>query len=336
LPALSAHALDLIAVSTLSGTYQDLSNDTAGLLENGIPGNRLGGLGSAIAYAGGDTFLALPDRGPNAQPFDSNPDDTVSYINRFHTFHLRLQQNVDFNASDVRLTAVRPDPDSASDDSALEPDTVFIADEYGPYVYQFDRITGKRIRAFTLPPAFAVTKLSPVGNNEISGNTSGRVANKGMEGLAITPDGRTLVGAMQSPLIQDGGTNAAVTRIVTIDIRSGAVTHPFLVDERDGNGFEGSATPPLEKRLYRIDINGATDVSRISGEANLSGKQLAKSLFLDIGPVLNNRGIPDSNIPAKIEGIAFGPDVTINGQAEHTLFVTNDNDDTLAAGCIEP
>ena len=31
------------------------------------------------------------------------------------------------------------------------------------------------------------------------------LTNKGMEGLAITPDGKTLVGAMQSPLIQDGG-----------------------------------------------------------------------------------------------------------------------------------
>ena len=28
---------------------------------------------------------------------------------------------------------------------------------------------------------------------EIGGNVSGRVANKGMEGLAITPDGTTLV-----------------------------------------------------------------------------------------------------------------------------------------------
>ena len=44
-----------------------------------------------------------------------------------------------------------------------------------------------------------------------------------MEGLAITPDGRTLVGAMQSPLLQDGGdVKGGVTRIVTIDLTSGA------------------------------------------------------------------------------------------------------------------
>ena len=77
--------------------------------------------------------------------------------------------------------------------------SVFISDEYGPYVYQFDRLTGVRVRSFQLPASFFVTNLSPVGDTEITDNTVGRTANKGMEGLAITPDGRTLVGIMQDP-----------------------------------------------------------------------------------------------------------------------------------------
>ena len=70
--------------------------------------------------------------------------------------------------------------------------------------------TGARLRTFALPAEFAVTQLSPQGDVEIAGNTVGRVANKGMEGLAISPDGRLLFGAMQSPLLQDGGTNGAL------------------------------------------------------------------------------------------------------------------------------
>jgi hypothetical protein len=31
-------------------------------------------------------------------------------------------------------------------------------------------------------------------------------------------------------------------------------------------------------------------------------------------------------VPAKIEGLAFGQDVTVGGQVEHTLYVSNDND----------
>ena len=48
----------LIAIGTVSGLYQDFATQTAGLLENGFPGNRLGGIGSGLAYAGGNTSSA--------------------------------------------------------------------------------------------------------------------------------------------------------------------------------------------------------------------------------------------------------------------------------------
>ena len=59
----------LLAVGTLDQSRDGSWVDVSGLtynLENGVPANSLGGFGSAIAYAGGSTFLALPDRGPNA------------------------------------------------------------------------------------------------------------------------------------------------------------------------------------------------------------------------------------------------------------------------------
>ena len=83
--------VSLLAIGTLDGTT-DLSGLT-NTLENGVPANILGGLGSGIAFAGGDTFLAVPDRGPNAVPFDSNIDNTASYINRFQTLKLNLTAN---------------------------------------------------------------------------------------------------------------------------------------------------------------------------------------------------------------------------------------------------
>ena len=58
------------------------------------------------------------------------------------------------------------------------------------------------------------------GDVEISGNTQGRIANKGMEGLA-SAEGQTLYGAMQSPLEQDGGTDDGYTRIARVDARTG-------------------------------------------------------------------------------------------------------------------
>ena len=52
---------------------------------------------------------------------------------------------------------------------------------------------------------FAIANPSASGAAEIANNSTERVTNKGMEGMAITPDGTALIGFMQSPLAQDGG-----------------------------------------------------------------------------------------------------------------------------------
>lgn len=402
-------SVDLIAIGTISGSISDRSKATAAPLENGVAGNLLGGLGSGLAHAGGDFFVALPDRGPNAVPYDSALDDTVSYINRFQTFELALRRNAAGAALPFSLTpqllattllwtsdplvygngdpegGVGPgapalnrghvsfftgrsdnfDPSKLSTDTLdarLDPESirvsidglrVYVSDEYGPYVYEFDRLTGRRLRTFAIPDAFGVANLSPQGAVEISDNTSGRVANKGMEGLALTPDGKTLLGAMQSPLLQDGGTNGRFTRLVKITIATGAVSeyayeltnigtakkpkfptvsdivavndHEFLVDERDGNGL-ASDNAAVFKQLNHIDIDGATEVTGISGDANLDGTAIPKTLFLDIVATLNAHGIASTEIPAKLEGVAFGRDVVFGGELVHTLYVSNDND----------
>lgn len=145
---------------------------------------------------------------------------------------------------------------------------------------------------------------------------------------------------MQAPLLQDTNKNV---RIVTIDIASGTTheyayklttgsgvseivalnNHQFLVDERDGKGL-GDGTSAVVKQLFKIDIDGAQDVSSMSGD--LSSKAVSKTLFLDVVDKLHSNGVAFDQIPAKIEGLAFGDDVVIDGVTRHTLFITNDND----------
>jgi hypothetical protein len=227
--------------------------------------------------------------------------------------------------------------------------SVFISDEYGPYVYEFKRSSGRRVQAFALPDNLAVSLLSAKGDTEISGNASGRVANKGMEGLAITPNGKMLVGVLQAPLIQDGG---KIIRIVTIDTKTGAThqyayalttgtgvseilavnDHEFLLDERDGKGLGDGplGSSAVVKQIFKIDVTGAADVSLVTGAANLAPFAVAKTLFLDVVKALTLNGVLAIHIPAKLEGIAFGQDVTVNGVPKHTLYVSNDNDYTSA------
>ena len=95
-------SVDLIAIGTLSGT-----SDFSGLsapLENGLAGNILGGMGSGFAWAGGNTFLATPDRGPNATAYNSAVDDTTSYIARFQTVTMNLTANTSGSGLAFNLT----------------------------------------------------------------------------------------------------------------------------------------------------------------------------------------------------------------------------------------
>jgi hypothetical protein len=226
-------------------------------------------------------------------------------------------------------------------------DFVYVSDEYGPFLYQFNRVTGQRIKAFRLPDNLAITHQSPQKDVEIATNSFGRVTNKGMEGLAITPSGRLLVGIMQANLEQDA---KGSLRIVTIDTRTGTTheyayklsdgsgvseilavnEHQFLVDERDGNGFADKplltdkASAAKVKKLYLIDLADAVDVGGVSGD--LTSYAVAKTEFLDIVGALTARGIDARYIPSKIEGVAFGPDVEIAGALQHTLYIANDND----------
>ena len=94
----------LIAIGSINGQYEDFATQTAGRLANNVPGNRLGGIGSGLAHLGGDWFVAIPDRGPNAVPYNSCMDDTVSYINRFHTVHLSLSPSDPGSALPFTLT----------------------------------------------------------------------------------------------------------------------------------------------------------------------------------------------------------------------------------------
>ncbi|MBC7800419.1 MAG: esterase-like activity of phytase family protein, partial [Gemmatimonadaceae bacterium] len=102
----------------------------------------------------------------------------------------------------------------------------------------------------------------------------------------------------------------------------------FLVLERDGRGIGVDdpigKVPVASKRIYRIDIAGATDVADIS----LAGldtlppgvSAVRKALFLDIAVALKAAGQP---IPEKMEGLTIGPRLA---DGRYALLIGTDND----------
>lgn len=402
---LSHAQVSLLAKGTLTGStagaYRDLSRFTE-TLENGVSNNLLGGLGSGLARLKADTFVAVPDRGPNAVSYNASIDDTSSFIARLQTIKMNLQVNkgsglpmviaptlesttpfysrsplVYGTGSGLGVGSGAPQRNTAGkyyftgrsdnfdagrnsgdgQDARLDPEAVrvspdgvfvYVSDEYGPYVYQFLRATGERVRTFKVPSDLYVTNPRPTGNGEVANNNAGRVPNKGMEGLALTPDGRTLVGMLQASTIQDaaeGGDAAKLLRLVAIDTATGRMkgeyayglttgsgvselvalnNHEFLVDERDGKGL-GDGSKAKVKQIFKIDLKDAFDVRGLPG-TQAATHAVVKTLFLDLVNVLTANGFTTSTIPAKIEGLAFGPDVMTNGVTTHTLWVANDND----------
>jgi len=102
----------------------------------------------------------------------------------------------------------------------------------------------------------------------------------------------------------------------------------FLVLERDnrGVGVEDplGEIPVASKRIYKIDLTGATDVTDISltglNTLPFGVTPVSKTLFADIADFLRNAG---QTIPEKLEGLAIGPKLA---DGSYALIVGTDND----------
>lgn len=394
-----AHAAPVLVNSiTIAGSTKDLAaGDTANA-------NRLGGFFSDMVYDNTTNKLyALPDRGPGG--------GLVSYETRIQTFALSVnpttgaisnlnleattrltQSGQAFNGLNPSLLSGASSPASTLGRS-LDPEGLvrapngnfFVADEYGPRVAEF-KADGTWIRDLVTPanlqPRNSSGQLEYVLGRQTSalpnGVATGRQDNRGFEGLAITPDGKRLVGIMQDPLVNEGLTGTTADgrfsqnlRIVAFDIATGQATgqyayqleslstinsrlpagqtftngnsqgrnigvssitainnNEFVVLERDNRGLgiddPIGATQSGSKRLYTINLTGATDITNVSlaGTNTLpSGVvPVSKALYYDILDALQKAGLI---VPEKLEAFTFGPRLT---DGSLTFFIGSDND----------
>ncbi len=211
-------------------------------------GDTVGGIGSAIAYdATEDLYYMTSDRGPG--------DGTLAYTPRIAV--LRIDQKGDQllpalvktiplrDAQGREMTGLIPDAPGAKaplmkdgrtsiDPEAIalaEDGTIYLSDEYGPYIYQFAR-NGKMLRRLAFPAAFSPRTAS--GELDFTAKAklvSGRNINQGAEGMGIVPGGKMIAAIFQSGLVQDGGHDSPTTRLVLLDIATGkplaSYAYPF-------------------------------------------------------------------------------------------------------------
>ena len=374
----------ILSVSTLAAPAgaQTLSNAT---FVNGIaiPGSTLDlSVGTAVDRRVGffsdiyydpnrNEWWGLSDRGPGG--------GTISYETRVQRFTIDIQpttgavsnfqiaETIKFTNGGNAMNGLAPTPANVLGNS-FDPEgfvinpangNLLVSDEYGPSLYEFDR-TGTLVRQFTTPanllPKVGVNlnynALAPNGSSPQL--TSGRESNRGMEGLAISPDGRYAYGILQNGTIQDGynptsATRGVYTRIVKYDMVTGQAVgqyayqldssaqgrgissiialgnDKFLVLERNNRGVGiGATLNTADKRVYQIDLTVATDVTNTSLPATGSfvgavTKNPSIAIDLDANTLL----ALGNKSPEKWEGLAIGPQLA-NGK--YFLLAGTDND----------
>lgn len=365
--------------------------DQSGLTGNdpsGPPEALLGSFGSGIDFdPKTKTLVTICDRGPfdgasafrcRVQVFSlrDKPDDGAAGFTfaNTRTVLLKTKAGEQFVGSLDKFEPSLTGPTTSPEETGfkkmparLDPEgirvapdgTWWISEEYGPWIDQFSS-EGVHLRRIELPERYRASKPGATYEAEMPPFAQrGRQPNRGLESLAMSPDGTTLFTMTQSPLIQDGGLNAEnrreglFIRILAINIdameptfreylyqlddkRHGvnellaANEHELLVLERDGaRGARARC-----RRVYRVDLRETDETmsaalakidalpAKGSADGSVAGiKPLTKQLELDLlDPFYDLAG---DDMPEKIEGLSFGPKMA---DGRSTLLVSTDND----------
>jgi hypothetical protein len=160
--------------------------------------------------------------------------------------------------------------------AAMRDGSFWVADEYGPSLLKVDPHGKTLVRikpGSMLPDQLALPRVFMK-----------RKPNRGFEGLTVTPDEAQLVAIVEAPLDNPRRERefGRITRILTFDLatwqtrqyayvleQSGVTNNGmapisntrFLVLERDDKFPGDAADPSTFKRVYRIDLASATDLS---------------------------------------------------------------------------
>lgn len=289
-----------------------------------IPGNTVDASGGTTVNNGRQGFFSdlyydpnrnnwwgLSDRGPGG--------GTLNYDTRVNRFTLNVDpstgaisnyqvvETVLFKSGLSTFNGLAPNPSNTLG-FAFDPEGFVIlgrsghflvSDEYAPRLVEFDR-NGQFVRQYDVPNNVLPKVGAAVDYNATSSTlTSGRENNRGLEGLALSPDGKFAYAMLQNGTITDAVTSPSFgrsmyTRILKYDTATGANVAQyayklegagpapaqgrgisaivalddtrFLVLERNNRGVgvpDANLASP-DKKVFLINLTGASDVTGVN------------------------------------------------------------------------
>lgn len=308
--SISANAVDATGNDTIGGIFSAMAFNQSSIQINTSGGNRI--------YSG--VLIGQSDRGYNVDdtgitsdfhpryetfsltitPTTGSPgaEGQIQLTNNGATMYTDPKGNVfsglDANSiSTVAANGFANLPQSSSNNHlALDPEgyatamdgSFYTSDEYGPIIYHFGA-NGVLLNTIVPPVAFTPIVGGSVNYSALSDPDSGRMANGGLEGLSITPDGQYLVAMMQKPIVQDGGkhlnssgkTDAQNIRLLLFNLtgaNAGQLAHEYVYTAHFNSG----------------DHNKATGVSEVLA--------LSSTKFLVLDRDTSGRGTANNNAPS--------------------------------------
>ncbi|WP_116429998.1 esterase-like activity of phytase family protein [Parafrankia soli] len=225
----------------------------------------------------------------------------------------------------------------------------WLVDEYSPSLL---RVSARgQVLARYIPAGVSLTGADYPVVASLPGVLGGRKINRGFEGIALAPDGRTLYLAVQSPLQlpdADTGNASRNVRIFRFDTASRKVTGEYVYRFEDVATFDPDADgDPSEmkisslaavdgntllvnertdavSRLYSVDLRRATNILGSRWDRTAT----APSLESLADPATAGVTVLPKRLAVDLEGVAGMPD-KIEGIAivdRRTIAVANDND----------
>ncbi|MBP6899591.1 MAG: esterase-like activity of phytase family protein [Burkholderiaceae bacterium] len=366
-----AAAQSLTNVSFVNGLA--IAGDSVDLSSGSTFDRRVGFFSDLYYDRSRNEWWGLSDRGPGGgtlnyatriQRFTLDVDAATGAISNF-----QVVQTVQFMNRARVMNGIAPSAPGTMLGTSFDPEgmvinpkngNLLVSDEYGPSLYEFNR-SGTLVKSYTVP-----ANLVPKVGNDINYNatpaqlTSGREGNRGLEGLAISPDGNYAYAMLQDGTVVDGNlsggslTRSFYTRIVKYDTTTGLAVgqyaykldrngqgqgisalvalgnDKFLVLERNNRGVSTEPTNTVggaDKSVYQIDLAGASDVTGLElphTNTGLPAGYTAVSKSAEIVDLsANTLAALGGKSPEKWEGLAVGPQLA---DGSYLVLAGTDND----------
>jgi len=322
LPAFATPKLE--SVSSIPSSTPDSLNDTAG------------SFGSGAAYdPDSKTLYLTTDRGPG--------DGAVDFSPRLYSIPLPTDEKNIASAIPSHLSAhLYKDPDgkpftglipNSSDPEprmkdgrrCLDPEglnlmldgNLLLCEEYMPSILQFK--PDGTFMARLIPPENYFPRnptTSEIDFREAPTRQEGREDNRGFEGVALSPDGKTLYAILQSALTQDGGKDAGATRLLVFDAFSGTPKSEYAVRFTDPASLPEDGKKLKTKNLVFSDLLCLPDGRLLALERDNRGQDgstkpkvaIFKSVcVLDLTSATDLTSLPDNPYSHRISNSKFKP-----------------------------